>query len=123
MNALELVRADTGEYPGPDDLFVCLGDYADNACWDVYGTGVKENEEFQTALIKYIPLLSSGAMVEDKGDSKAGREGYIYKSFDNGNGYEIQYMLAGKDKNCALGEPHTETLPETAANTLCRIRK
>lgn len=120
--ALELLRSEGSTYPITNE-FVCLGDYDDDACWDKAGRGVKEDARFNEAFMRYVPLLSSGPMVEDDRSPSEDREGYIYRSLNNGRGFEILYMLAGSGRKCGFGSDITVQTTESQKNenTLCTI--
>jgi hypothetical protein len=122
VTALELVRLEKGTYPVTEG-FVCVGDYTDDLCWNERGRGVEENHVFNDMLDTYVPLLSSGLYVEDTKDPNEGREGYVYRSRQNGRGYEIQYLLIGKDKPCGFGQELTIDIvtSKDTTNTLCTI--
>jgi hypothetical protein len=122
VTALELVRSENGLYPITHD-FVCLGDYTDNTCWDKGGAGIKEDEMFNDALDAFVPILSAGRMVTDERNPDESREGYIYRSKSNGRGYEIQYLLVGKDKRCGFGADLSLDTIESRRNnnTFCAI--
>ena len=122
IHALELVYLDDGQYPG-DEEFVCLGDYSDDRCWENGGTGKSEDIEVNKKLSRYLPLLPAGNMVMSESFPDQSREGYIYRQLRGGNGYEIQYFLSGKDKNCGFGETISVS-SESAThyeNTWCHI--
>jgi hypothetical protein len=124
MTALELVRLENGTYPlttGP----VCLGDYADDLCWDNEGRGVKEDPSFNESMDNFVPLLSAGKLVMDKDDSTQDREGYTYESKQNGHGYEIQFALQGKNMRCGFGGDLSVTVEESGRGeiTYCSIMR
>lgn len=122
VNALELFRSEKGTYLITSQ-FVCLGDYADDACWDKRGRGVAEDVRFNDLLDNYVPLLSSGPMVDDETFPEEGREGYIYRSLKEGGGYEIQFVLAGRKKRCGFGSELSLSVIQSqkSQNTLCAI--
>lgn len=121
MNAIELARVED-IYPGKNS-FACLGDYTDNLCWDKEGTGISEDATLNETLRKFLPLLPPGTIVEDVTDSALSREGYIYRTRQAGTGYEIQYVLKGRNQDCGFGEEvKVQVMKETQTlNTLCTI--
>jgi hypothetical protein len=122
VTALELVRLEKGTYPITTE-FICVGDYADDRCWDKNGEGVIEDPQFNDMLDAFIPLLSSGQLIKDEHNSENNREGYVYRSRLNGRGYEIQYLLIGKNRQCGFGQDLSISVSESRGqeNTLCTI--
>lgn len=124
INAIELTYTDTREYPGTEE-FACLGDYNDDRCWDRFGTGVKEDEALNAALLVYLRPLPAGPLIEDVLYGTSTREGYIYRTRREGQGYEIRYLLEGKDQDCGFGEELQNavrgTTPLEGETTLCTI--
>lgn len=124
VTALELVRLEAGEYPRTEHT-VCLGDYPDDACWDNNGSGIKESAEFNDVLDTFLPILSAGRFVEDTTNPSESREGYTYRSIQEGRSYEIQYLLVGKNKPCGFGSDLGLTVEgsKQQEHTLCTIRR
>lgn len=120
MKALELIRANDGRYPGPSE-FVCLGDYPDDGCWNRSGMGKFEHAELNAQLAEYLPLLPAGRLVKDSLLPGLGREGYIYRQFNNGNNYEIRYVLQGHENDCGLGKEVVFEIDIYGENVLCHI--
>ena len=124
LTALELVRLEKGSYPLAQEP-VCLGDYIDDRCWDKGGQGVFEDAQFNDMLDTYVPILPAGQMIQDSRNPEHGREGYIYQSRMNGRGFQIQYVLVGKEMSCGFGEElsvEVQTLREQT-NTFCTLTR
>lgn len=113
--AFELYHLDVGTYP--TNTFTCLGDYADDRCWQ-NGTSALERASFNSRLDGYMGQIPKDPGTMFTKDSNQ-YEGMVYNAINGGKGYIIYYFLEGSNRDCGLGAERTSTSPDTQ----CQLTK
>ncbi len=119
--AMDVFFLETGYFPnksGQTSGATCLGDYADDTCWE-NGESVKEDADILGILVpNIIPNVPTGS--EKKYGVYAGKYyvGAIYKYSVSGRAYEMQYFLKGNDQPCTLDDT---VATNVGKDTLCTL--
>jgi len=122
QKAFDLYYSETGYYPkfgSGITSTMCLGDYADNACW-ASGTSELERTTIPNAITpNYMGMMPSGENIMFGQGNSTEYEGMIYTHRDYGKAYTIQYFMEGNDKDCLLDKT---TASNVGDDTLCVLQ-
>jgi len=121
QKAFEYYYSDNGRYPamaGSKSGQLCLGDYADDLCWE-WGQSVEESPALTNALVpRYMNKLPEGESILFGDDSGMTYEGMVYRFHDFGSSYSILYFMDGNNEDCRL--PGVES-QNVGKDTLCTL--
>lgn len=121
QKAFEYYYSDNGRYPAVENMrsgSMCLGDYADDRCWQ-RGESVSERQSLFDALVpKYMNKIPESETILFGQNSETTYEGIVYRYKDFGSNYSIEYFMSGQNEDCRLPGAESQNVGD---DTLCRI--
>jgi len=108
VQALYTIKASSidNKFPG-DSTWDCLGDYSGNKCWS--NNNISESSGPNDVLRGYFggnklpPAENDSIAIVDCGTYS--QEGFIYRTYNNGDEAEIGMMLEGNNQECPANVP------------------